>query len=126
MMEQADLSLRGGRRHLSGGSAAHALDSPRSSSGVAAGWTFRLRAGSVGDSCARVTFRVLLHLHEIFPLERASHWRATDLAYRESCRSTQGGFEMDLVAIQMGLTVVLLMAHVVRVVWDRLSRSREA
>jgi hypothetical protein len=33
---------------------------------------------------------------------------------------------MDLVAIQMGLTVVLLIAHIFRVVWDRLSRSREA
>jgi hypothetical protein len=33
---------------------------------------------------------------------------------------------MDLVAIQMGLTAVLLIAHVVRVVWDRSSRSREA
>jgi hypothetical protein len=33
---------------------------------------------------------------------------------------------MDLVAIQMGLTVVLLIAHVLRVVRDRMSRSRDA
>jgi hypothetical protein len=33
---------------------------------------------------------------------------------------------MDLVAIQMGLTAVLLIAHVFRVVRDRLSRSRQA
>jgi hypothetical protein len=33
---------------------------------------------------------------------------------------------MDLVAIQMGLTVVLLIAHVFGVVWNRLSRSGEA
>jgi hypothetical protein len=44
----------------------------------------------------------------------------------ESCRSTLGGSEMDLVAIQMGLTVVLLIAHVLRVVRDRMSRSRDA
>jgi len=33
---------------------------------------------------------------------------------------------MDLVAIQMGLAVVLLIAHVFRVVRDRMSRPREA
>jgi hypothetical protein len=33
---------------------------------------------------------------------------------------------MDLVAIQMGLTMVLLIAHVVRVVRDRLSGSGAA
>jgi hypothetical protein len=37
--------------------------------------------------------------------------------------STEGNYDMDLVAIQIGVTAVLLIAHFSRMVWDRIFRS---
>jgi hypothetical protein len=37
--------------------------------------------------------------------------------------STEGKEDMDLIAIQIGVTAVLLIAHFFRVVWDRVFQS---
>src|ERR1700745_3647873 len=39
--------------------------------------------------------------------------------------STEGNYDMDLVAIQIGVTAVLLIAHFSRLVWDRVSSPHE-
>jgi hypothetical protein len=37
--------------------------------------------------------------------------------------STDGNEDMDLIAIQIGVTAVLLSGHFFRLVWDRIFRS---
>jgi len=43
--------------------------------------------------------------------------------YGAARESTEGNYDMDLVAIQIGVTGVLLIAHFSRMVWDRIFRS---
>ena len=39
--------------------------------------------------------------------------------YSDARESTEGKEDMDLIAIQIGVSAVLLIAHFLRVVWDR-------
>ena len=57
---------------------------------------------------------------------RVGHEQTTDLlASRVARESTEGNWDMDLVAIQIVVTAVLLIAHFFRVVWDRVSSPHE-
>ena len=40
-----------------------------------------------------------------------------------SARYNRGNEDMDLIAIQIGITAVLLIAHFFRLVWDRVFQS---
>ena len=48
---------------------------------------------------------------------------ATESPYSAARDSTEGNEDMDLIAIQIGITAVLLIAHFFRLVWDRVFQS---